>query len=100
MIAVYLVVASVNDFAPVASRVIRWASAWNRPVLSAVTMVYLAWTWRGQAQWLWSSARALVHRHILRPCPATRMAHCTVMRWCTAHYEARPLQLATFTWQL
>ena len=39
MVAVYLVVTSINDLAPVVSRVIRWAAAWNRPVFSAVTMV-------------------------------------------------------------
>ena len=71
MVVVHLVVVSVNDLAPVASRVIRWASTWNRPVLSAVTMVCLAWTWHGQAQWLWVSACTLVHRHTLRPHPAT-----------------------------
>ena len=49
MVVVYLVVASVNNLAPVASRVIRWASTWNRPVLSAVMTVCLVWTWHGQA---------------------------------------------------
>ena len=71
LIVAYLAVASVNNLAPVVSRVIRWASAWNRPVLSAVTMVCLTWTWCGQAQWLWASARALVHRRALCPRPAT-----------------------------
>ena len=70
MVVVYLALASMNHLAPVASRVIRWASAWNRPVLSAVTMVCLMWTWRGQAQWMWVSAHALVHRHALHPRPA------------------------------
>ena len=49
MITVYLVVTSLNDLAPVASRVILWDSTWNRPVLSAVTMVCLILTWHGQA---------------------------------------------------
>ena len=49
LVMVYLAVTSVNDLTPVASRVIRWASTWSRPVLSAVTMVCLKWTWRGQA---------------------------------------------------
>ena len=62
---VYLVVASVNDLALVASKVIRWAFAWNRPVLSAVMMVCFAWTWHWQAQWLWVSIHALIHRHAL-----------------------------------
>ena len=71
LIMVYLVITSVNDLAPVASRVIRWASTWNRPVLSVVVMVCLALTWGGQAQRLWMSACSLVHRHTLRPHPAT-----------------------------
>ena len=71
MVVFYLVVASVNDLVPVASRVIHWASAWNRPVLSAVMMVCLMWTLRGQAQRLWVSTCTLVHRHALHPCPAT-----------------------------
>ena len=54
-----------------ASRAIRWASAWHKPALSAVTMACLAWTWRGQAQRLWTSISALVHRHVLRSRPAT-----------------------------
>ena len=37
LVAVYLVVASVNDLAPVANRVIRWATAWNRPVLKCMS---------------------------------------------------------------
>ena len=44
MVIVYLAVASMNYLAPVASRVIRCSSAWNRPVLSAVMMVCPAWT--------------------------------------------------------
>ena len=68
---VYLIVSSINELAPVASRAIRWASAWHKPALSAVTLACLAWTWRGQAQRLWASALALVHRHALRPRPAT-----------------------------
>ena len=71
MVMVYLAIASMNDLTPVASRVIHWASTWNRPVLSVVVMVCLAWTWRGQAQRLWASAHALVHRHALCPRPAT-----------------------------
>ena len=71
LVVVYLMVTSVNKLAPVASRVIRWASAWHKPVLSAVTMACLTWTWHGQAQWLWMSACALVDRHALRPLPAT-----------------------------
>ena len=50
MVVVYLVVASMNNLAPVDSRVFCWASAGNRSVLSAVMMVCLTWTWRGQAQ--------------------------------------------------
>ena len=71
MIVVYLVIASTKDLAPVASRVIRWASALNGPVLSAVVTVCLAWTRRGQAQQLWASTHALIHRHALCPHPAT-----------------------------
>ena len=71
MVMVYLVVTSMNDLAPVASRVIRWASTWIRPVLSAVMMVCLVWIWCGQAQRLWASADALVHSHALCPRPAT-----------------------------
>ena len=68
---VYLIASSMNKLAPVASRAIRWASAWHKPVISAVTLACLAWTWRGQAQRLWASVRTLVHRHVLRPRPAT-----------------------------
>ena len=71
LVVVYLAITSVNDLAPVASRVIRWASTWNRPVLSVVVMVCLVWTWRGQAQQLWASAHVLVHRYALRLRPAT-----------------------------
>ena len=42
IVVVYLAVASMNDLALVASRVIRWASTWNRPILSAVMMVCVA----------------------------------------------------------
>ena len=44
LVVVYQVVTSMNDLTPVASRVIHWASTWNRPVLSAVVIVCLAWT--------------------------------------------------------
>ena len=71
MITVYLVVTSISDLAPLANRVIHWASAWNRPVLSAITKVCLAWTWRGQAQWLWVSTCMLINRHALCLRPAT-----------------------------
>ena len=71
LMLVYLIASSVNELAPVASRAIRWASAWHKPVLSVITLACLAWTWRGQAQRLWASARALVHRQVLRPRPAT-----------------------------
>ena len=74
LIVVYLVIASVNDLASVPSRVIRWASIWNRPVLSVVVMVCLTWTWCGQAQRLWASAHALVNRNALHLHPAT--GHC------------------------
>ena len=67
LVVVCLVVASVNDLAPVASRAICWASAWNRPVLSAVVMVCLAWTWHRQDQWLWANSCTFVHRHELCP---------------------------------
>ena len=40
-VVVCLAVASVNNLAPVASRVICWASTWKRPVLSAVVIVCL-----------------------------------------------------------
>ena len=72
LILVYLIVSSVNKLAPVASRAIRWASAWHKPALSAVTLACLAWTWRGQAQRLWASIGALVHRHVICPRPATK----------------------------
>ena len=42
IVVVYTAVTSVNNLALVASRVIRWASAWNRPVLSVVVMVCVA----------------------------------------------------------
>ena len=71
LVVVYLAIASANDLAPVASRVIRWAFAWNGPVLSVVVMARLAWTGRGQAQRLWVRERALVHRQALCPRPAT-----------------------------
>ena len=71
LILIYLIGSSINELAPVASRAIRWASAWHKPALSAVTMACLAWTWRGQAQRLWASVSTLAHRHILRPRPAT-----------------------------
>ena len=71
LVMVYLVVTSINNLTPVASRVICGASPWNRPVLSAVTMVCLVWTWHGQTQWLWASVRVLMHRHALCPCLAT-----------------------------
>ena len=44
MVVVYLAVASINDLAPVVSRVICWASSWNRHVLSTVIMASLVWT--------------------------------------------------------
>ena len=40
-LAAYLAWTSVNDFAPVVSRVIRWASAMYKPALSAVIMARL-----------------------------------------------------------
>ena len=72
MVVVYLVVASVKDLDPLASRIICWASTWNRPALSAVVIVCLVWTWRGQAQRLWARAHALVLRHALCLSPAIR----------------------------
>ena len=71
MVVVYLAVASINDLAPVASRVIHWASAWNRPVVSAVVTVCLTWTWLGHTQRLWVSTCVLVRRHAAPLCPAT-----------------------------
>ena len=71
LILIYLIGSSVNELALVASRAIRWASAWHKPVLSAVTLACLAWTWRGQGQQLRMSACTLTHRHALRPRPAT-----------------------------
>ena len=44
LILVYLIVSSVNELAPVASRAIHWASAWHKPALSVITMASLAWT--------------------------------------------------------
>ena len=41
----YLVRTSVGGLAPVASRVIRWASARHKPALSAVVMARLDWVW-------------------------------------------------------
>ena len=67
----YLVSTSVGGLAPVASRVIRWASARHKPALSVVVMATLAWTGHGQAQWLWAGTQALACRQALRPCPAT-----------------------------
>ena len=71
LILTYLIGSSLSELTPVASRAIRWASAWHKPALSAVMMACLTWTWRGQAQRLWASVSALVHRHVLRPRPAT-----------------------------
>ena len=71
LMLVYLIASSVDELATVASRVIRWASAWHRPAFCVVAMARLAWTGRGQAQRLWASARALVRRQVLRPRPAT-----------------------------
>ena len=68
---VYLTASSVNELATVASRVIRWASAWHRPAFCAVATVRLAWTGREQAQQLWASAQALVRKQVLRLHPAT-----------------------------
>ena len=67
----YLVRTSVGGLAPVASRVIRWASARHKPALSAVVMARLTWTGCGQAQWLWVVAQVLIRRHTLCPHPAT-----------------------------
>ena len=67
----YLMSTSVGDLAPVANRVIHWASARHKPALSAVVMARLAWTGHGQAQRLWVGAQALVYRQALRPHPAT-----------------------------
>ena len=71
LILIYLIVSSVDELITVASRVIRWASAWHRPAFCVVATARLAWTGRGQAQRLWASARALVRRQVLRPRPAT-----------------------------
>ena len=71
LMLVYLIASSVDELATVASRVIRWASAWHRPAFCVVATARLAWTGRGQAQRLWASARALVRRQVLRPRPAT-----------------------------
>ena len=69
----YLVSTSVGGLAPVASRVIRWASTRHKPALSVVVMARLAWTRHGQAQRLWVSTQALVPRQALRLHPATVM---------------------------
>ena len=71
LMLVYLIVSSVDELATVASRVIRWASAWHRPAFCVVATARLAWTGRGQAQRLWASARALIRRQVLRLRPAT-----------------------------
>ena len=67
----YLVSTSMGGLAPVASRVIRWASARHKPALSVVVMARLARTGHGQAQRLWASAWALIRRQALHPHPAT-----------------------------
>ena len=67
----YLVSNSVGGLAPVASRVIRWASTRHKPALSTVVIARPAWTGHGQAQRLWVGAQALVHRQALCPHPAT-----------------------------
>ena len=67
----YLVSTSVGGLAPVASRVIRWASARHKPALSVVVMARLAWTGCRQAQWLWAGMQVLVLRQALWPRPAT-----------------------------
>ena len=66
----YLVSTSVGGLAPVASRVIRWASTRHKPALSAVVMARLTWTGRGQAQWLWVGAQVLICRQALCLHPA------------------------------
>ena len=82
-LAAYLVWTSVNDFAPVVSRVIRWASAWFKPAAFALLVAALAWDGRGQAQRLWTDVQALVRRQALRPRPATCVggAKCGVGLW-------------------
>ena len=67
----YLVSTSVGGLAPVASRVIRWASTRHKPALSVVVMARLTWAGRWQAQRLWAGVQALVRRQALRPRPAT-----------------------------
>ena len=96
MVVVYLVVASMSNLAPLASRVIRWASAWNRPVLISVMMVSLVWTWRRQGQRLWVSVCTLVHRHALCPHPATLITEWAVymLQQCCKE-DAHPIVLVS-----
>ena len=98
LILVYLIMSSVNELVTIASRVIRWASAWHRPALSIAVTARLAWTGHRQAQRLWVSARALVRRQVLRPRSATvtrRQQHLgqpLAQRYnqplCTSHLES------------
>ena len=71
----YLVSTSVGGLAPVASRVIRWASARHKPALSIVVMARLDWTGRRQTQQLWVGTQVLACRQSLRPHPATSYVH-------------------------
>ena len=67
----WLVYVSYGVLAPVASGVIRWASARIIPVLTSAAVTYLAWAGRGQAQRLWVAALASIRRHAPRKRPAT-----------------------------
>ena len=75
---IYLVLSRVNDLTPVASKIIHWASAWNKPALRTVILAYFSWTRRSQAQQLWASVRALAHRHALCLHPVTILFFCCV----------------------
>ena len=67
----WLIYVSYGALAPVASGVIRWASARIIPVLTSAAVTYLAWAGRGQAQRLWVAALASIRRHAPRKRPAT-----------------------------
>ena len=69
----YLVSTSVGGLAPVASRVICWASTRHKPALSVVIMARLAWTGHWQSQRLWAGAQVFIRRQALRPHLATRV---------------------------
>ena len=76
---VNLVITSMSDLTPVASRVIRWASSRHKPALSAVIMARLAWVRCGQVPWLWAGMQVLICSQALRLHPATYGNLCKVV---------------------